>query len=305
MNQPLIISGNISGKNSRPIIFGEVLFDCFPDGSRVLGGAPFNVAWHCQAFGLQPLFISRVGNDSLGREIQSAMLDWGMDASGMQVDSTQATGIVDVSFDEGEPSYDIVENSAWDFIDHQLMPEIDRQSILYHGSLALRNPLAASSLLKLKQQCNKSIFIDVNLRPPWWNPSLIERIMKNVRWIKLNVDELALIVPNEKNIEDQARYLFSNFHVELIIITQGKAGAMAITQNEQCSVQPNNISKVVDTVGAGDAFSSVLLLGLYKAWPLQQILNRAQQFASAVVGQRGATTQDKLFYQSFIKTWQL
>lgn len=291
--------------NSRPIIFGEVLFDCFPDGSRVLGGAPFNVAWHCQAFGLQPLFISRVGNDSLGREVLSAMLDWGMDTSGLQVDSTHATGIVDVSFEGGEPSYNIVENSAWDFIDHQAMPKIDKHSVLYHGSLVLRNPLAVNSLAELKKQCSRSIFIDVNLRQPWWNQSLIENIIQNVQWLKLNVEELALIVPNEKNTETRLHYLLSHLHVELIIVTRGEAGALAVSRNERCSVQPDDIGHVVDTVGAGDAFSSVLLLGLYKAWPLQQILNRAQQFASAVVGQRGATTQNKMFYKSFIKSWHL
>ena len=37
---------------ARAIIFGEVLFDTFPDGTAVLGGAPFNVAWHLQGFGL-------------------------------------------------------------------------------------------------------------------------------------------------------------------------------------------------------------------------------------------------------------
>ena len=70
-------------KRNRPIIFGEVLFDCFPDGSRVLGGAPFNVAWHLQAFGAEPLFVSRVGNDPMGRKIRDAMLQWGMDTSGL------------------------------------------------------------------------------------------------------------------------------------------------------------------------------------------------------------------------------
>lgn len=291
--------------HSGPVIFGEVLFDCFPDGSRVLGGAPFNVAWHCQAFGLQPLFISRVGNDPLGQEVRSAMHDWGMDSSGLQLDSTHATGIVDVSFHDGEPSYNIVENSAWDFIDHQAMPEIDKHSVLYHGSLALRNPIAASSLANLKQQCSKSIFIDVNLRSPWWDPSLIKKIIQNGQWIKLNVDELALIVPQEQDTEARVRYLLSHLDVELIVVTQGDAGAMAASHNEWCSVHPDNISNVVDTVGAGDAFSSVLLLGLYKTWPLQEILNRAQQFASAVVGQRGATTQDKIFYKPFIKAWGL
>ena len=59
----------MSAKPRRPVIFGEVLFDHFPDGARVLGGAPFNVAWHLQAFGSAPLFVSRVGNDPAGREV--------------------------------------------------------------------------------------------------------------------------------------------------------------------------------------------------------------------------------------------
>ena len=287
------------------VIFGEVLFDCFPDGSRVLGGAPFNVAWHCQAFGLRPLFISRVGNDPQGQEITTAMHQWGMDASGLQLDSAHATGIVDVSFTDGEPAYEIVENSAWDFIDHQATPKIDKHSVLYHGSLALRHSVAANSLENLKQQITKSIFIDVNLRSPWWDLSLIQNIIQGGQWLKLNVEELALIVPQHTDNESRVNFLLANSHVKLVVVTRGGDGAIAQTQDECCSVQPDGISHVVDTVGAGDAFSSVLLLGLYKAWPLQEILNRAQQFASAVVEQRGATTQDKTFYEPFIEAWRL
>lgn len=296
---------SLSINNSAPVIFGEVLFDCFPDGSRVLGGAPFNVAWHCRAFGLQPLFISRVGNDPLGQEVRSAMLDWGMDISGLQIDDSHSTGIVDVSFNNSEPSYDIVENSAWDFIEYQNTLKIDRHSILYHGTLALRNPVAANSLIHLKQQCSESIFIDVNLRPPFWNQTLIEDVMQYGKLLKLNVDELTLIVPQEKDLKSRVHYLLSNLHVKLIVVTKGAAGAIAATQNEWCSIQPDRNINLIDTVGAGDAFCSVLLLGLIKDWSLQEILNRAQQFASAVVGQRGATTQDKLFYKSFIKDWDL
>ncbi len=93
----------------RPLIFGEVLFDCFPDGSRVLGGAPFNGAWHLQAFGHSPLFVSRVGNDEAGQEIRSAMQVWGMDIGGLQLHVSHATGNVAVSLIEGEPHYDIVQ----------------------------------------------------------------------------------------------------------------------------------------------------------------------------------------------------
>ena len=99
------------------MVFGEVLFDRFPDGNVVLGGAPFNVARHLQAFGREPLMISRVGNDALGRNIRQAMEDWSMTLRGLQLDSQHPTGTVDVSFHADEPSYDIVDQRAYDFID--------------------------------------------------------------------------------------------------------------------------------------------------------------------------------------------
>ncbi|MEN8132411.1 MAG: PfkB family carbohydrate kinase, partial [Pseudomonadota bacterium] len=70
-------------QKTRLIVFGEVLFDQFPDGTVVLGGAPFNVAWHLQALGYAPLLISRVGNDGLGAQIRSKMQDWGMDLNAL------------------------------------------------------------------------------------------------------------------------------------------------------------------------------------------------------------------------------
>lgn len=291
--------------DSKLVVYGEVLFDCFPDGTRVLGGAPFNVAWHSQAFGLDPLFISRVGNDEMGSEIRSGMLDWGMDSSGLQLDSVHATGIVDVSFEQGQPSYKIIENSAWDFIDQQAVPVINKCSILYHGSLILRNHVSAHCLEKLKQQCTDSIFIDVNLRNPWWDLPQINTIMQDAKWIKINDEELRLIVQLERDIESKARHLLSELGLDLIVVTQGSAGAIAISQKETVLVQPEKNVNVVDTVGAGDAFSSVLILGLLKDWSLDDTLRRAQQFASAVVGQHGATTQDKNFYIPFIEKWSL
>ena len=122
-----------------PLIFGEVLFDQFPDGSVVLGGAPFNVAWHLQAFELAPVLVSRVGDDPLGRQIRGALKDWGMSAAGLQLDSIHPTGTVQVSLNNGEPSFDIVKDRAYDFIEATALPPVDNVSVLYHGSLAWRN----------------------------------------------------------------------------------------------------------------------------------------------------------------------
>ena len=76
------------------VVFGEVLFDVFPGGEAVLGGAAFNVAWNLQGLGLAPLFVSRVGADELGRRVLDAMASWGMETRGVEVDSSRPTGRV-------------------------------------------------------------------------------------------------------------------------------------------------------------------------------------------------------------------
>jgi fructokinase len=292
------------------VIFGEVLYDCFPDGKRVLGGAPFNVAWHCQAFGMQPLLISRVGNDSPGEEIQQAMTDWGMATAGLQLDLQHPSGVVDVQFVQGEPTYSIVENSAWDFIDTTGLPQLQQDSLLYHGSLALRNPESAATLDYIKQQISASIFVDINLRSPWWKLAQIRQMIRDARWLKLNQHELAQIQPDltEMAVEDDRvlMNLLQQYQLELLIVTRGEQGVVVCDQQGTVSrVVPETVAQVADTVGAGDAFSSVMLLGQYKQWSLPVRAQRALQFASAVVGLQGATTRDTEFYQPFIEAWQL
>src|SRR5690606_31337572 len=112
---------------ARPVIFGEVLFDVFPDGTAVLGGAAFNVAWNLRGLGLDPLFVSRVGDDERGRGVLGAMERFGMDTSAVEVDPIRPTGVVTVAFRDGEPSYEIIADQAYDRIEARAAKEaIDR-----------------------------------------------------------------------------------------------------------------------------------------------------------------------------------
>ena len=86
------------------IIFGEVLWDCFPDGRRVLGGAPFNVAWSLEGFGRKPLFVSSVGEDDDGLGIKSQMRAHGLSLAGLQTHPEVRTGEVHVTIKDNEPS---------------------------------------------------------------------------------------------------------------------------------------------------------------------------------------------------------
>jgi fructokinase len=285
-------------------VFGEVLFDCFPGGERVLGGAPFNVAWHLQAFGLQPRFVSRVGDDPEGKEIRQAMQTWGMDMTGLQSDDEHPTGRVEVSLQAGEPSYDIVDRVAYDFIQAD-EPRGNHSRILYHGSLALRHASSRTSLQRLHNTLGAHLFMDVNLRAPWWQREQVLEWVAQADWVKLNEEELANLQDGAADHAGAAAFL-QRHDLKGLVVTRGGEGASLLMRGQPViDVAPVSALRVVDTVGAGDALASVLLLGLSLDWPMQETLERAQQFASAVVGQRGAITRQRTFYLPFITSWGL
>ncbi len=298
----------------RPWIFGEVLFDRFPDGSEVLGGAPFNVAWNLRGLGLNPLLLSRVGADPLGDRILAAMDAFGLDSSGIQRDAAHPTGTVEVELRDGEPRFDIVADRAYDYI-----AATDRVAesghatadpgMIYHGSLALRGRQSSETIHRLvaQEQTREDpaeVFFDVNLRSPWWDHARLEGWIQGADHLKLNEDELESVVPEAGSIAERARDLLSRTRVQSLFVTRGARGARAFTAaGEESDTRASAEVSVVDTVGAGDAFASVLMVGILSDWPLQTALQRAREFAEAVVGIRGATTLDPDFYSRVRASW--
>lgn len=284
-------------------VFGEVLFDLFPNGARVLGGAPFNIAWHLQAFGQAPRFISRVGNDAEGRQIIAAMREWGMNTDAIQVDNDLPTGRVTVSLDNGQPSYDIVHPCAYDAIGD---PGTAREGLLYHGSLALRDAASRVAFEALRGGDGPRVFFDVNLRAPWWGREALLAWLQRADWVKLNDEELCLLGPTGDSDDQAIEALFERDGLTGLIVTFGGRGATLMTRDDGLvRVRPARQISVVDTVGAGDAFAAVCLVGILQGWPCREMVERAQGFASVVVGQQGATCADKSLYAPFIADWGL
>lgn len=294
--------------SARPCIFGEVLFDQFPDGSQVLGGAPFNVAWHLQAFGQAPCFVSRVGEDAAGLQIQAAMSDWGMDVGFLQTDPRLPTGRVAITLHDGEPSYDIVRPAAYDAIDPGVI--CDRCELLYHGSLAVRDSRSAEALARQLEAGPKRVFVDINLRAPWWEAERVDAMIQRADWLKINVDELATLSPGTGVDEASLAGFVSRHALRGVIVTRGSAGARLYgKETGLLDAVPSDAvaggGTVVDTVGAGDAFAAVFILGLLRDWPLPLALERAQAFASRIVANRGAIMTRLQDYQPFIDDWDL
>lgn len=297
-------------ETKRPVIIGEVLFDCFPDGSSVLGGAPFNVAWHLHGLGLSPLMISSVGKDSLGEQVLDSMKKWGMDTRAMQISDSCPTGQVTVSFNDGEPAYEIVQDQAYDNMDLGFVLDhlkLDHYSLLYRGTLIVRTSNSRSIFDAIKENVDLPAFIDINLRPPWWSYDDIQHALSNGCWVKMNKEELATVTKSHHLSDDEikitAQNLLSDYDLESLIVTLGSEGALYVTKSEVFQGPPVQVDELIDTVGAGDSFSAVLIMGLMYGWPQDQTLHRALDFAAAVCSMRGATTSDHGFYTSFLDKW--
>lgn len=292
----------------RPVIFGEVLFDCFEGGHDVLGGAPFNVAWHLQGFGQQPLFISRIGQDDLGDEVLLRMEAWGMDTQGVQRDPDHPTGRVNIVQQGASHAFDILPDQAYDHIDADTACKAllnTDVALVYFGTLARRMPDSRDAMDQV-QQLGYPVFVDVNLRAPWWERVDVEGLMRKARWFKLNDEEIDLLQQAPPGTEaDAARTLLEQYGLEMLVFTRGADGATLLTRDCQVEGRPPPVRQMVDTVGAGDAFCAVVILGLLNGWPLEQTLQRALAFGSRISGQRGATAPDKALYQQYRESWGL
>ncbi len=303
-----------------PLVFGEVLFDEFEDGSSILGGAPFNVAWHLQGFGLLPVLITKIGNDNAGKTILQKMDHWGLQTHGVQIDDKHPTGKVTIKLNQGQPTYHIVPDQAYDNISRLIenktrfvsndtfLSNIVNCPLLYHGSLALRNKSSHDTLSELQKKYSLPTFVDINLRDPWWNQEIIQQSLNHATWAKLNDIELSEIAKqtniNNTDHKEAAVLLRKHFDLKLLIITLGAEGAHFISKNNTYFGTPVPANNIADTVGAGDAFSAVTILGLLKKWPIEVISQRAMAFASSVCELRGATSTNLDFYKNNLTQWE-
>ncbi len=307
-------SNGIHTKSKKVIgVFGEVLADIFPD-QTVLGGAPFNVARHLQAFGLHPVMITRTGHDALRTQFLQEMQRLKMDVSGLQIDAKYPTGQVKVKMTSDGHQFEILENQAYDHIHagitHMVTMSL-KPEMVYFGTLAQRSMPSRLALDKFLEDGKCPRFLDVNLRAPFYNKHAIKRSLLRSDIVKLNEEELVIIAKYFKidstHKHDSAKQLAAEFGIKQIIVTAGAQGAWMVAGEKVIETKAVSTTQVplIDTVGAGDAFSAVCMVANTLNWDHATMIDRANEFASAICGIRGGAPTDTDFYAPFINHWKL
>ena len=271
---------------------GEVLWDLLPDG-KMLGGAPINFAYHASQLGAVGVAISSVGNDELGSEIMKSVDTKGV-VNCISVNK-YPTGTVGVILKDGIADYTIYENVAWDFIELSIGSTIMLQQAdaICFGTLAQRNKVSHDAIMTaLKLVPEKCLKVyDINLRQKYYNADLISKSLFCSNVFKINDDEIELfkhLFIMDGNEVELSQKIMKTYSIEYLALTKGDKGSYLFWKDE-ISFMPTPVVDVEDTIGAGDSFTSALVIGILNKWSLNEIHRKAVEISAFVCTQKGAT----------------
>jgi|TARA_B110000914_G_scaffold225660_1_gene247046 fructokinase len=278
---------------------GEVLWDINGDVKKI-GGAPANFTFHCKNLGADAFLISSLGNDKLGLQIINFFKNRKINISAIDINQDKSTGIVDVNLNHlKNAQYKIKDdNIAWDHIifDDNKSKIASSLDAICFGTLAQRNSISKESIHKVLKSVKKDclIMFDMNLRQHYHNTEIILSSIELANSIKINEEELN-VISNILKISGSKKELIKTIHkkfnLRLLILTCGENGAYILRNNELSFKKPPKIKNVISTVGAGDCFTSAVVMGYLNNNSLDEINKQANLLASFVCTQNSAVPE--------------
>ena len=252
-----------------------------------------NFAYHASRMGADGCVITAVGDDENGREILSILDRSGLDAIVEVV--PYPTGTVMVEINDGIPSYTITENVAWDHIPltAPMLELAGKADAVCFGTLAQRSPMSRSTIKEVVAAVHEDAYrvLDINLRQHYYDKDMIIHSTRFANVLKINDEELDAVkkmlgidAEGEENI---CRWLGEHFDMKMIVLTAGASHSSIYTKDETSVIDTPKVD-VVDTIGAGDAFTGALITALIQGSSLPEAHRFAVEKAAFVCTREGA-----------------
>ncbi len=278
------------------LAFGEVLWDILPT-ETVLGGAVCNFAYRINSLGDRGIVISRLGRDKLGRKAFARVSSLGLDTTYLQWDDDHPTGTVPVSFDENNnPDFVIIPDVAYDYIEmtEPLKVVASEADCLCFGTLSQRSPGTRETLKQLIELANDSLkLLDINLRKDCYSPDTVTYSLEKADILKLNEDELyelgGMLGIVSRDPLQLCEDILEGWSLRCCVVTLGEKGAFAMSEKGEKVYVPGYKVAVVDSVGAGDAFTAGFAYCVLRDMSLAEACEFGNVLGAIVSTQKGAT----------------
>lgn len=272
---------------------GELLWDVLPE-SENLGGAPVNFAYNVNELGAIGIPLSTVGHDARAEKAIELLQEKEVDTRAI-TRINRSTGYVQVAVNQnGVASYIFPEDVAWD---HLQINEYGK-GIMEHldgvcfGTLAQRSHVSQETIYRYLDGLKKETVkvYDINLRQNFYSAEIIESSLHRADIFKLNDEELEIVstlMALTGQTEEVIDTLLGRYNLKMVILSMGEKGSCLVTPTKT-SHHPGYKAKVVDTIGAGDAFTAAATICYLQGLTLDEMNEQANRVASFVCSQRGA-----------------
>lgn len=280
-------------EGNKPIVvgIGELLWDVLPTGKKA-GGAPINFVYHATQLGSEGYAISAVGKDELGEEIVQELDNNHIAHCIESVD--YPTGTVEVTLEKGIPTYNIIENVAWDHIpvSSKAIEIVKEAKAICFGTLAQRNMDSRKALTELLSYAPEDAlrFFDINIRQNYYSKELILDLLEKANILKINDEELEMLRPMmglEGDYEVCCKALLEKYGLKYVILTAGSKFSAIYSTDENSVIGTPKVA-VADTVGAGDSFSGAFVYYILAGKSLKEAHRKAVNTAAFVCSKEGA-----------------
>ena len=294
------------GRTGHPVIIGRVGTFCAADGVEFSGRAVLNVLRHLQSLGLEPLLITRIGNDAEGRQISQYLEQCGIDLAGIQIDDSLPTSGGTVTSSERE-----VPSCAWEALDSKsAVNVIDRINppILFHGVTATSTGTVQNSLNAVQSRTAVPFFVDFDLGRTKLAAHSVRRALLGVKWIRADAEALPELVENSgvstpRSALDEALKVQARFALEGIVVGQRGLPILGVWPDRVARVTISPPADPSFLPGGRDAATAALIVGLMLGWSVHAMIDRAAQFAFLAGAAAIAERVDPFVYSAVLEHW--
>lgn len=277
----------------KSLVYGEVLWDVYPDKS-VIGGAPFNFAANLSLLGDEVGLITGIGRDSLGNDTLGYVGKYGINKKFI-IATDKPTGSCIVTLGEkGIPKYSITADTAYDNIelDESEIAEIKNYNadLFYFNTLVQRSDVSCRTLRKLMSEVRfENIMCDLNIRPNCYDRESIEFCLSHATIVKISEEE-AHFLTETGAVKDTSSSIYESLNkeypnIKLLVYTMGAKGSAVFDYAKgvaHYSDKPEDV-KVVSTVGAGDCYGASFAHYYLAGHSIDDSIRRATERSNIVV----------------------
>jgi fructokinase len=258
-------------------VIGEALIDLVPRGdprdyTAHPGGSPFNVAVALARLRNRTALMARMGDHGFGRILRDAAAAENVDLTAT-ADAAEPTTLAVVALEgPGQASYDFYLKGTADW--QWTLPELRRlpadTGVVHFGSIASWTPPGSKLIDQVVSEARGGgvlITYDPNVRPPVLGTpargrQMVERSVRRAHLVKASREDLGWLYPSRTADEVASRWI--ELGSVLVVVTDGADGAILYRSGARPLRRPGRTVRVVDTIGAGDAFTGGLLSGLVR-----------------------------------------